>query len=409
MAQYQPWLDTSTDPTIQLLVPNNRLDNLSLPNPLVTVSNFDTQIKEGNSPVDTSLVNVTNLKTLQTMESYLSLSCGLKILQSANPFKAISKSLFVDNSGIEIANLDALYNFSQTRGGLLAPLSPDPIVYCLLGGAPGGVGQYMQYRLPNSFGYAMSLTSEQGGRPWDHNHLDKRVLRITDGEDGTGDLISNADWMAHWIKNDATISGNVTPAKLRKDNLGVDIVIGLAYLDRTDDLSRERDNFKLLVAQSLTALQVLWPDGTMILKCVGANTRATADLIIILSRHFEKVNMMQPLTMDPSSDKFYLICQKFVKQPIVDSTVNLLREIHEKQRLGHSVAKLLMVPSPETDLSIKHYNNLFLQRRLLVLQIVKDVILLIENGQKEQAQKVLNKFVPRFNLYKTSIFWNLPS
>jgi hypothetical protein len=221
--------------------------------------------------------------------------------------------------------------------------------------------------------------------------------------------MTNADWMAYWIKIKSTISGNITPAKLRKDNLGVDMVIGLAYQDQTGDLSRERDNFKLLVAQSLTALQVLWPDGSLILKCVGANTRATADLITLLSRHFKKISMVQPLTMDPSSDKFYLVGQSFEKSPAVDNTVNLLREVHEKQRKGHSIAKLLVLPSPDTDLSIKRYNDLFVQRRALVMKIVKDVILLIESDQKQQAQQLLDTRVPRFDLYKTSIYWNLLS
>ena len=149
-----------------------------------------------------------------------------------NPFENIGNSIFMNRASVKIANIDAIFNFTQRKGGLLGPQEVGPLDPSIpmselleiesltpsgkntnldrklgynfydIASAPGGFSEYIQYRFPISYGWGMSLRE---GLEWNREKIDMERFNILWGNDDTGNLYTNADWFSEQVRNKNTV------------------------------------------------------------------------------------------------------------------------------------------------------------------------------------------------------------
>jgi 23S rRNA U2552 (ribose-2'-O)-methylase RlmE/FtsJ len=216
----------------------------------------------------------------------------------ANPFEKVSRSIFIDRAGLKLANIDALYRLSGHVHSYAKYYSNHPFTYCDLAGAPGAFTQYMQFRLPLSEGYGISIRSPKSFLNWRTDALNLDRFHISNGDDGTGNLFTNWQHFPSWVKS--------------KEGDGVDLAMADGSVDiadeRADSYRQEYLNSGLLLVEALTALLVCREGGNFLLKVFDTVTEFSAQLLCLLSCCFERICLFKPVTSRPANAERYLIC-----------------------------------------------------------------------------------------------------
>lgn len=300
----------------------------------------------------------------------------------ANPFENIGRSIFMNRAAIKLANIDAIFNLTQQTQGYMNQQYQNDFKYCDIAGGPGGFTEYLQYRLPNSYGYGITLHEKNGGIPWIEKRIDKKKFDITYGNDGTGNLYTNVDWFSNYVK-------------LKESNNGVNLVVADGGFEIGDDArGQEILSSRLILTEILTALQVLKSGGNFVCKIFDTVSKISADLIFLLSLCFNEIHIFKPISSRPANAERYVIGKNLRND--VSFYINLLREANLKYNQKQIISSLFnMLPyNFEEWLRLNNENNLQLQRE------TTDRIIALLSDQK------IN--IPEYNLYKCLAIWNLP-
>nr|QBK91195.1 MAG: FtsJ-like methyltransferase [Pithovirus LCPAC202] len=417
---YRAWRTLYRDPTLLLLDPvisrNNRKghfnDPFPVPSPLNLSQDEPIKIKiqssiiEENLPllVSDNVINSKKYKILQTArDSYPSIIFSPEYRNLTNPFEGIGNSSFMNRAAVKLANCDAVLGIAGgAKGGLFFPMDDKILVYCDLAGAPGGFTEYIQYRFPDSYGYGMSIETDKKSLQWNTRSINMSLFNIYKG-DGSGDLIVNADAMAEWILNKAPMYDKTPIAKHRRGK-NVDLVLADGSIDpKGKEKTQERYNFPLLVAETLTALQILWEGGNFFIKFTNLSTEYTADLILLISNLFESTYLFKPISSRPGNSEFYLIAKGYLGIPPASKTIDLLRLVIKKHRSGETISRLLAGNYPHFWKQLKAFND-----KMLVRQIKVDTAKL-EILASKNSPDVINKHIPRYQVKYSLAYWNILS
>jgi hypothetical protein len=106
----------------------------------------------------------------------------------------IGRSVFLDYSGVILANIDVL-NVTTYWGGMLAQQTLGPLTYCSIGGAPGGWIDYIQWRRPEAYGYVI-VPKEEELSP----SLIFDRFTVHYGQDNTGRIDTNSESFASYVR-----------------------------------------------------------------------------------------------------------------------------------------------------------------------------------------------------------------
>ena len=268
----------------------------------------------------------------------------------ANPHEALGRGPraqpYLNRAALKLASLDALCGLSR-----LASAS-EPLLFADLCGGPGGFSQYLlrKRRSPScddprgahagggARGWGMSLR-DGSACDWDasalHPYLrDARdghtaagacALELVDGEDGSGDIcrVRNVAQLVR-VAREGAAAAMTCSAGDKADGAGGavrDAGAGPLHLVVADGGFEEARNHaqqehvaaRLILAQSVAALQLLRRGGAFVLKMFGAAAPTTASLVLLLARLFDALAVVKPVTSRPASGERYLVCRGFAE------------------------------------------------------------------------------------------------
>lgn len=299
------WSELYDDPTLSLITPGDSssrgVSSLSMPPPLqITITD---RIKKSNRNTPN------NERSTVTTDNKL-----------INPLGKLN-SPFIKR-GIILANIDAVFRLLDREGGYMERFSPSPLVFCSLNDAPGGFTQYIQWRAPNAFGYGISATPEINGQAWKTDKLDTSRVQLNGvascyPDDGSGDLVSNADQIVNWIKEKALISPTVKISELIEGR-GVNLVIA------------DGDTYQSVVAEILIGLRILWSNGNMVIRIPHLISRMS-QIIYMVALVFDSTTLFKPISSSPGSSELFLVAKGY--QPSVLSLeiighLRILNDLH---------------------------------------------------------------------------------
>ncbi len=362
-------------------------------------------------PPSNQLVTIKQYNKLQQLKTSYAVDVFTKIRDKLNPFGNIGNSEFMNRAAVKLANIDLALNIMPNEGGFNFPKTDRALVFCDLGGGPGGFTQYIQYRVPNNYGYGMTLSARGGASKivrWKHWLLNAQRFKMIDGPVGDGNIITQGQWLADAISGKimedyVPVPANVSPQKLRDFGLGVDLVVADASIDAAGrELHQEVLNCPLLVAQSLIALQILWPDGDFIMKTFDTVTDATADLIALLSQHFKHTYIFKPISSRPANSEQYLVCKGFIKGEEVHRTVQILQQANTAHQNGQRVKRFLDNRPLNFDQKLKRSNDQSVNRQWAAGK-------LIVKGIQANYDNAPLPDIPEYDLYYSTVYWNIPS
>lgn len=91
----------------------------------------------------------------------------------------------------------------------------------------------------------------------------------------------------------------------------VDLVTADGGFQASDENEKETEHLRLFLAETLTAFKVLNKGGSFILKIYDIFTRATVEMLFLLSNVFGSVEIKKPVTSRPANSERYVVCHNF--------------------------------------------------------------------------------------------------
>ncbi|KAG9073349.1 FtsJ methyltransferase domain-containing protein 2 [Linnemannia hyalina] len=236
--------------------------------------------------------------------------------QRCNPYELVGSSIFMNRASVKLASIDSQLALTATK--------EDPSIgnesegnenskifrFADLCSGPGGFSEYLLWRKhtwgERARGWAMTLKGDLDFQT-EKFHRDAAVqdnLRIFYGRDGTGDIL-----------NQENIDAFAALVDQQTNGLGVGLVSadGGISVDG-DEAVQETLLQRLILCQILTMFMTLQKGGDFVVKIFDIFTPVTAGLVWILSRNFEKICVMKPLTSRPMNSERYVVCRHLLKR-----------------------------------------------------------------------------------------------
>ncbi|KAF9100632.1 FtsJ methyltransferase domain-containing protein 2 [Mortierella sp. AM989] len=233
--------------------------------------------------------------------------------QRCNPYELVGSSIFINRASVKLASIDSQLALTATKEDPTAGQGQEEDTktfrFADLCSGPGGFSEYLLWRKhtwgERARGWAMTL---KGDLDFQLNrfHKDAAVhdnLRVSYGKDGTGNILKqeNIDAFADLIEQETK-------------GLGVGLVSadGGISVDG-DEAVQETLLQRLILCQILTMFMTLQKGGDFVVKIFDIFTPVTAGLVWILSRHFEKICVVKPLTSRPMNSERYVVCRHLLR------------------------------------------------------------------------------------------------
>lgn len=330
------------------------------------------------------LINIEEYEKLKEMQNKFDHPNFEKARTMTNPAEGIGKGIFLNRAAIKLANIDAIFNLTQSHGGFAYKRSSSPFVFADVAGGPGGFTEYIQYRKFNSLGYGITLDEKFGGIPWNWNRIKENYFKTTNGADNTGNLYNNANFFADWVL----------------DNIptGVNLVTADGGFETADYTAQELLSSHLILTEILVGLRITGVGQNFVLKIFDSIFQITIDCLFILACCFDEIHIFKPLSSRPANSERYVIAKSRRKDII--QFIEILQEANNQYKLENNdfiVTQLFSSRTTDFDnfLAESNANNLSLQT-----QTAQSIIDYLNNKPKPQ---------PKYNLDRALIIWNLPS
>lgn len=332
-----------------------------------------------------------------------------------NPFSIkydIGTSIFRYNDAIKLANIDSLFNITQRKGGILGsqeygppttniPLDReeesvsnidrrDGFNYCGLSLDSEGFSEYLSFRFQSYCGYEMSpITNYSQDQNQTHD-----TVQILHGHDGTGNPITNREWFSQQV--------------LSKTGDGVYLVIADSSIKIAKRISsyHEYDAAQIILSETIIAMRILNRRGVFVCRIFDTTSIFMGELLFIIATIFEEFNIIKPITTSPETSEKYLVC-KYPRANLVEGYTQLLEQV----ALSYSTDTIITGFLPDGTLSdsfieyIRNINTSLLKQEMYYLSKIREY-LDISSGKIPVME--LNITIPRYNLYKALIYWNIP-
>ena len=150
------------------------------------------------------------------------------------------------------------------------------------------------------------------------------LVWISDGEDGTGNILVKAN-QDNFVYN----------TRLRHGQ-GVHIYTADGGFDFSSDYNAQEDSiFPLLLAESLIGLRVLAKGGCMIIKCFDTTEQPTLDLLWLLSRCFFTWGLMKPHTSRAGNAERYFIGKGYLES--ISDIIQVLETYQARKNFTHPI------------------------------------------------------------------------
>ena len=371
-----------------------------------------------NLPPDSRYSDVKKYEELQDLKDKFPTNPDIyyEARDKTNPFEYIGRSIFMNRAAIKLANIDAVYGFTNHFGGLLKMTVDGTFTYCVVCDGPGSFVQYLQFRWPDSMGYGITLRNDLD---WDRSKLDVTRINFLYGADGTGNIYTNWDSFVKEVRSTerrgvdlVTGDGGFDVESVETTEESIDNKSKMKELTEKEILTlpvapnKSNNKFRrqeflssrLLLCQILVAISVLKVGGNFVCKIFDSVTDLSAQLLFITALCFENISIFKPSSSRPANAERYLVCRGLREKVYVYA--NLLAKANQAYTDTENVISIIANELPEDFQTwLSEYNNRSIDRQMLAA----DWIIRYVNGDK----KVLDE-IPKYNLHKALIIWNLP-
>ncbi|KAF9926684.1 FtsJ methyltransferase domain-containing protein 2 [Linnemannia zychae] len=274
--------------------------------------------------------------------------------QRCNPYELVGSSIFMNRASVKLASIDSQLALTATKEdpsiGSDKENRKDSQVFRFadLCSGPGGFSEYLLWRKhtwgERARGWAMTLKGDLDFQ-LEKFHRDAAVhenLRVTYGKDGTGNILNqqNIDAFAALVDRET-------------EGFGVGLVSadGGVSVDG-DEAVQETLLQRLILCQILTMFLTLQKGGDFVVKVFDIFTPVTASLVWILSRSFEKICVMKPLTSRPMNSERYVVCRHLLKRRpthVIDHLIEVNKRYQEiSDNESTPASKDAGVPTPSS-------------------------------------------------------------
>lgn len=291
-----------------------------------------------------------------------------------NPYELVKPSYLymtqlnkfsIDISGQKKVMNRAYYKFKELAHHLIK--DERPMTIACLAESPGGFIQAIAYISQGHNIGAISIPPDTNHGTWDKLR-DKlgRTVDITNEKFSEGPhKMTKLNLFGD--NADGDIMDEETRKKFYKiyEDVKADLVTadGGFYRDKTLD-TEEMDFFKLLMAESLMALNVQAIGGHFVMKIYDMATYATIGLISILSACYENVYIVKPKTSRGASSEKYIICKSYRGHTELDEIKKSMIEVLQTPVTQESfIAKILLIEDQSIVEAIKQYNSIYMKNQ----------------------------------------------
>ncbi|KAF9205499.1 FtsJ methyltransferase domain-containing protein 2 [Haplosporangium sp. Z 27] len=233
--------------------------------------------------------------------------------QRCNPYELVGSSIFINRASVKLASIDSQLaltaNKEDPTGSQGQGEDAQIFRFADLCSGPGGFSEYLLWRKhtwgERARGWAMTLKGDLDFQleRFHKDTLANENLKVFYGKDGTGDILrqENIDAFAELVEQETK-------------GLGVGLVSadGGISVDG-DEAVQETLLQRLILCQILAMFMTLQKGGDFVVKVFDIFTPVTAGLVWILSRHFEKICVVKPLTSRPMNSERYVVCRHLLR------------------------------------------------------------------------------------------------
>ncbi len=305
--------------------------------------------------------------------------------KKVDPFADLGSSIFFSSIAVELANIDAIFNITNSKKGNLgsfAPLGALPYLYVALGDKHGIIAQYLQYRKMLTIGYGMSKFN--GVKPRDHlnkaiERRDINIYQLEWGNSGNGDLYTDVKSLV---------------LKLRQSHVnGFNLVVSKGRVEEDENFDvtkREINNYRLLLNEFLASIMLLGTGGNLTTLIFGITEIETINLLYIISTCFKEFYIFKPLSSDSTTIESWVIGLKL--------KLDIKEQITKLTNLSESFSDKLPVKSLPHDFInyIKTTNDFLYTRAIKYIKKIK-----IYRGKRQEK--------PQYNTSRLFLAWDIPS
>lgn len=327
--------------------------------------------------------------------------------REANPFENLGNSVFINRAAVKLANVDAIFNFTGLTGGFPTGLvkvgldntngftyENSDFTYADLAGAPGGFIEYIQYRRPNSKGYAISLSSENGGLKYKSSklNLSPQRLEIFMGDNGTGDLYTESVNFANYVIK-------------KHDPRGLDLVTADGGFDIGDtDYDKEEQLLaRLVLSEILAAFKLLKTGGHMMIKLLGSNSEFMYQLIMLVALSFDDIYIFKPISSRPANSETYLVALSKKPRDVTLVYEQIMEEAWRKYPNNNNSIITNLIDYDRNDPWVVKFTNWLRYNNFL---LTRQELYYVNNTNKYIRNEEIT--YPLLSLYNAFIFWNIP-
>lgn len=296
-----------------------------------------------------------------------------------NPFEDIPTGFFINRAGLKLANLDSLFNLTNTIGG---KATLGRFYFADVAGGPGSWTQYIQYRRPMAIGYGITLRNTKPVLQWD-KRLDYNRFNVFYGSDNSGNIYTQALNYVEYVN---------------KSSPGIDLLVADgAFEVRYELVDQEITSIRLILAEILIGLLTVKPGGNMVVKLFGTKSRVMVDLIYLVSVAFDSITIIKPISSRPHNNETYLIGKnrrnnelitKQIKDILVDAWTNITDDKYP--------SRLITSVDPQFAEWITEINDIFNQKQLYYLTLLNNLL----HGD--------DVYIPIYDTDRCLILWDLP-
>ena len=223
----------------------------------------------------------------------------------SNPYEQINKAIFLNRAAVKMANLDFLFNLTNTSEfgkKSYSDVEPGHLFYFAdICAGPGGFTDYLFWRLDEcARGFGMTLS---GDHDWASSYrfiksadIDRHFIRWY-GEDKTGNIF-NPNNIASFRSLIEDVSQGEMVSLVTADG-------GVAVDGQEND--QEKITKRLVLCQFLCALAILRKGGNFVCKVFDVLTDFNSSLLYIVGQCFEEFCIVKPYTSRPANSERYIV------------------------------------------------------------------------------------------------------
>uniref|UniRef100_A0A2M4CSM1 Cap-specific mRNA (nucleoside-2'-O-)-methyltransferase 1 n=1 Tax=Anopheles darlingi TaxID=43151 RepID=A0A2M4CSM1_ANODA len=316
----------------------------------------------------------------------------------SNMFELIRNNIFMNRAAVKLANLDSMCEWTITepldRHGQLFVKEDEVFFFADVCAGPGGFSEYILWRKGwRAKGFGFTLRGENDFK------LDGFIAGTPEtfdpyyGPNDDGNIYdpANIDGFSEYV--------------LRQTNTGVHLMVADGGISVKNEENIQEILLKqLYLCQVIVALDIVRPNGSLVLKVFDQFTPFSVGLVYLLYRCFGQISICKPNSSRPANSERYIVCKwkKSNTDIIAKHLKDVNRRIYEKTDPETDILELVADSVLREDREFIEYiensNNSYGRMQAIALQKVaaycgnRD---LTEHRQREVKKQCL-------------ALWNLP-